>query len=55
VGILLFNHGDYDYFITHGDRVAQLILEKISYAEPEEVETLTDTNRGLGGFGSTGK
>ncbi|WFD23410.1 dUTP diphosphatase [Malassezia equina] len=37
-----------------GDRIAQLIVEKIAMPEIEEVETLDDTERGSGGFGSTG-
>lgn len=54
VGVVLFNHGDEDFSIRRGDRVAQLILEKISMAEIIEVEELADTERGTGGFGSTG-
>ncbi|KAK0163631.1 hypothetical protein PV327_007295 [Microctonus hyperodae] len=46
---------DYRPFpIAPGDRVAQLICEKIEYPMIEEVETLDDTQRGSGGFGSTG-
>lgn len=37
-----------------GDRIAQLIIEKISTPEIEEVDSLEDTDRGSGGFGSTG-
>ncbi len=40
--------------MKRGDRVAQLILERICMAELEEVEELADTERGTGGFGSTG-
>ena len=54
MGVVLFNHGDQDLNIVRGDRVAQLILEKISMAEALEVDELTSTERGEGGFGSTG-
>jgi dUTP pyrophosphatase len=55
VGVVIFNHADTDLKIEVGDRVAQLILEKISYAEMVEVVVLDNTQRGEGGFGSTGK
>eukprot|EP00588_Corethron_pennatum_P010974 CAMPEP_0194270302 /NCGR_PEP_ID=MMETSP0169-20130528/4316_1 /TAXON_ID=218684 /ORGANISM="Corethron pennatum, Strain L29A3" /LENGTH=164 /DNA_ID=CAMNT_0039012303 /DNA_START=153 /DNA_END=647 /DNA_ORIENTATION=- len=54
VGIILFNHGDTDFEIKRGDRVAQLILERISYAGLVEVDNLDETERGEDGFGSTG-
>ena len=54
VGVVLFNHGDQDFEVKMGDRIAQLILEKISTPEVEEVSALEDTVRGSGGFGSTG-
>ena len=54
VGIVLFNHSAEDFKIGVGDRVAQLILERIAFADVEEVEDLTTTDRGAGGFGSTG-
>ena len=54
VGVVLFNHGDQDFDIKRGDRIAQLVLERISMAEAIEVEELTLTERGNGGFGSTG-
>lgn len=54
VGVVLFNHADTDFMIKRGDRVAQLILEKISMADCIEVEELSSTERGEGGFGSTG-
>ena len=56
VKILLFNHGSGPFHITCGDRIAQLILEKIDdTACVNEVECLTITARGGDGFGSTGK
>lgn len=54
VGVVLFNFGTEDFIVEKGDRVAQLILEKISMVDAIEVEELTDTERGAGGFGSTG-
>ena len=54
VGVVLFNHGADDLVVAAGDRVAQLVLERISFAEPTLVESLEDTKRGAGGFGSTG-
>ena len=53
--IILFNHGDKDFIINNGDRVAQMILTPIIKIEFEEVDQLPKTIRGLGGFGSTGK
>ncbi|GAX14363.1 dUTP pyrophosphatase [Fistulifera solaris] len=54
VGILLFNLSDKDFEIKRGDRIAQLILEQIVIPEIQEVEDLSETTRGAGGFGSTG-
>ena len=54
VKILLFNHGEYHFAIRSGDRIAQLILERISAPEVIEVSSLDETSRGSGGFGSTG-
>lgn len=55
VGVVLFNHGNEDFKIMPGDRVAQLICEKIIYPELHEMNSLDETVRGEGGFGSTGK
>jgi deoxyuridine 5'-triphosphate nucleotidohydrolase len=54
VGVVLFNLGDEDLEVKQGDRIAQLILEKIVMAPVEEVKELSETVRGAGGFGSTG-
>lgn len=54
VGVILFNHSDSDFVVRKGDRVAQLILERILTPEVVEVEDLEATDRGAGGFGSTG-
>ncbi|XP_042557816.1 deoxyuridine 5'-triphosphate nucleotidohydrolase, mitochondrial-like [Dipodomys spectabilis] len=55
VGVILFNFGKEKFEVKKGDRIAQLICEQIFYAEIEEVQVLDDTERGSGGFGSTGK
>lgn len=54
VGVVLFNFGPSDFEINVGDRIAQLILERISMVPAVQVEELTETIRGEGGFGSTG-
>ncbi|KAK6513714.1 Deoxyuridine 5'-triphosphate nucleotidohydrolase [Arthrobotrys conoides] len=55
VKILLFNHSDVDFEIKEGDRVAQLILERIYTPEVAVVEDLEASVRGAGGFGSSGR
>ncbi|XP_065414247.1 deoxyuridine 5'-triphosphate nucleotidohydrolase, mitochondrial isoform X2 [Chrysemys picta bellii] len=55
VGVVLFNFGKEDFAVKKGDRIAQLICERIFYPELEEVQVLDDTERGKGGFGSTGQ
>uniref|UniRef100_A0A8C5W670 Deoxyuridine 5'-triphosphate nucleotidohydrolase n=1 Tax=Microcebus murinus TaxID=30608 RepID=A0A8C5W670_MICMU len=55
VGVVLFNFGKENFEVKKGDRIAQLICERIFYPEIEEVQVLDDTERGSGGFGSTGK
>ena len=54
VGVVLFNHGDHDFEVKMGDRIAQLILERIDTPPVEEVQGLDGTVRGTSGFGSTG-
>ncbi|XP_037694201.1 deoxyuridine 5'-triphosphate nucleotidohydrolase, mitochondrial-like [Choloepus didactylus] len=55
VGVVLFNFGTEKFEVQKGDRIAQLICEHIFYPEIEEVQALDVTERGSGGFGSTGK
>lgn len=55
VGVILINHGDEDFVVKHGDRIAQLIITHYLASCPVEVSEVTDTDRGGGGFGSTGK
>ena len=54
VGVVLFNFGNDDVAVDVGDRIAQLILERISTPAVEEVADLPSTVRGADGFGSTG-
>ena len=55
VGVVLFNLAKEDYQVKRGDRVAQLVLEKIFTPPVVETESLDETERGAGGYGSTGK
>ena len=55
VGIILFNHGQDDFKVNIGDRVAQLIIEQIQTPTTVQVNDLDPTKRGTAGFGSTGK
>lgn len=54
VKVLLINHGDAPFAITRGERVAQMVIAPITQPKFVAVETLDDTARGEGGFGSTG-
>ena len=54
VGVVLFNHADEDFIVKHGDRVAQLVLERIVTPDVFAVDSVEETDRGAGGFGSTG-
>jgi len=55
LGVLLINLGNAPFAIAHGDRIAQLIIAPVVQAGFVLVDDLTDTARGAGGFGSTGK
>lgn len=54
VGVILINLSKEVFTVENGERVAQLVIAKHERAEWVEVETLTETERGAGGFGSTG-
>ena len=54
VKVILINHGSEDFAIARGDRIAQLVLAPVVQALWNEVEELGETDRGSGGFGSTG-
>jgi dUTP pyrophosphatase len=53
--VLLVNHGREPFVVHSGDRIAQLVIAPVVQAELVEVEALDDTERGAGGFGSTGR
>ena len=54
IGVILVNLSNEDFTIENGERIAQLIIAKHERAQWEEVEVLGETERGEGGFGSTG-
>jgi dUTP pyrophosphatase len=54
VKVLAVNLGDEPFMINHGDRIAQMVIAPITQAKIKEVEQLSETERGDGGFGSTG-
>lgn len=55
IRVSLINHGQTPYTVCPGDRVAQMLFAPVLRAEYEECESLDETERGQGGFGSTGK
>jgi dUTP pyrophosphatase len=54
IGVILVNLSNEDFVIENGERIAQLIIAKHERAEWIEVQELSETSRGEGGFGSTG-
>lgn len=54
IGVILANISNEDFVINDGERIAQLVIAKHERADWEEVEILSETERGAGGFGSTG-
>ena len=55
IGVLLINHGDAPFAIRRGERIAQLVIAAVVRAELVAATTLSATDRGNGGFGSTGR
>ncbi|WP_426050911.1 dUTP diphosphatase [Brevundimonas sp. SL161] len=55
VGVILINLGQEPFVIKRGERIAQMVIAAVAQATVVEVETLDDTARGSGGFGSTGR
>ena len=55
IGVILINHGDAPFSIRRGERIAQMVVASVVRAELAPVETLAATERGSGGFGSTGR
>jgi dUTP pyrophosphatase len=54
IGVILVNLSNDDFIVNDGERIAQLVIAKHERANWEEVEVLSETERGSGGFGSTG-
>ncbi len=54
VGVILINAGENDFTVARGDRIAQMVVQKLADVELVAAEQLSDTSRGAGGFGSTG-
>ncbi len=54
VGVILINHGDAPFVIKRGDRIAQMVVAPVTQVTLRERDTLDETGRGGGGFGSTG-
>ena len=55
LGVMLINHGKEDFEVKRGERIAQIVFNKFETAELIEVDELSETIRGAGGFGSTGR
>ena len=55
IRVVLLNHGKEPQTLAHGERVAQFVITPVLTPAYEEVAELSDTQRGIGGFGSTGK
>ncbi len=54
VGVILFNMSDEEFTVENGERIAQLVFAPVLQVEWDESESLSETERGAGGFGSTG-
>lgn len=54
LGVIVMNAGDAAFTIAHGDRIAQMVVAPVTLARFDLVESLDETGRGTGGFGSTG-
>ncbi len=55
IGVLLINHGDAPFLIRRGERIAQMVIAPVTRAELVPATSLSATDRGSGGFGSTGR
>ena len=55
IKVIIYNHGEKDFIINNGDRIAQMILAPVIKMELKEIDNLPETIRGEDGFGSTGK
>lgn len=54
VKVILINYGREPFTVSNGDRIAQMVVARVDRVEFEEVDELSDTHRGAGGFGHTG-
>jgi dUTP pyrophosphatase len=54
IKVLLINHGENDFYVNRGERIAQMVIAKVEMADFTEVSSLPETERGEGGYGSTG-
>lgn len=54
IGVVLINHGHEEFVVKRGDRIAQLVISRYDRVAWRQTETLNETDRGAGGFGSTG-
>lgn len=54
IGIVLINHGAEPFTVNRGDRIAQLVIAPVAHVDVESAEALDETDRGGGGYGSTG-
>lgn len=55
IKVILINHGQADFMIERGERIAQMVIAPVTQIQWEPVSVLSDTSRGSGGFGSTGR
>ncbi|MBD3616049.1 MAG: dUTP diphosphatase [Gracilimonas sp.] len=52
--VIVINHGEEEFVVNHGDRIAQMVIAPVTQFPVVEVDELDETDRGEGGFGSTG-
>lgn len=55
INVILINHGEAPFSIRRGERIAQMVIAPVTQAQLIQVDTLSTTDRGSGGFGSTGR
>ena len=55
VGVIMFNHNDEPFKIARGERIAQMVIQKLPEVEFVDADELSDSLRGEGGFGSSGR
>ena len=55
INVILINHGEAPFPIRRGERIAQMVIAPVTQAQLLQVDALSSTDRGSGGFGSTGR